>query len=248
VLAVGLCMMLAACGGGGGGGDGGCTPPSVVQLNFTDTRNPNPSSSSSQGIWFGTLEAVQFTPRHADVCGASRSFRVVSGSLPAGVTLDAGTGVVSGIPTASGRFRPVIGLRVSGFGGEATQELDFTADDFGVEYPTGSGIVRAPVGTPLSLAPTITDGTLRDGLVFSPLFRSNHSRGFILPAGTSTAYSVASGTLPPGLSLNPTTGVISGTPTVAGDFNVEIRVVASKDGGSLSNVPDPRSSFTLSIQ
>ena len=44
---------------------------------------------------------------------------------------------------------------------------------------------------------------------------------YALSANVSvTSYSVASGALPDGLILNPTTGAVTGTPTVAGTFNV----------------------------
>ena len=42
------------------------------------------------------------------------------------------------------------------------------------------------------------------------------------------SFSIASGTLPPGLSLNPTTGSVTGTPTVAGTYNFVISVRSSR--------------------
>lgn len=51
--------------------------------------------------------------------------------------------------------------------------------------------------------------------------------GFAVTAERGTApysFAVASGTLPAGLSLNPATGAISGTPTAAGVFPVAIEV------------------------
>lgn len=38
-------------------------------------------------------------------------------------------------------------------------------------------------------------------------------------------YSIVSGSLPPGLTLNTTTGVISGVPTTAGTFNYTIKIL-----------------------
>src|SRR5205085_6391563 len=49
------------------------------------------------------------------------------------------------------------------------------------------------------------------------------------PAGGNYAYAVSSGSLPPGLSLNPATGVLNGTPTAGGTFNFTI--TASGSGG-----------------
>ena len=41
---------------------------------------------------------------------------------------------------------------------------------------------------------------------------------------TPYAYSVSAGTLPAGMSLNSSTGVLSGTPTAAGSFNFTVKV------------------------
>jgi len=62
------------------------------------------------------------------------------------------------------------------------------------------------------------------------------------PASGSTAifYSIASGSLPAGLSLDPATGVVSGTPTAAGSFPFVVQasyaqIMATGDDGSFSD-------------
>lgn len=58
-------------------------------------------------------------------------------------------------------------------------------------------------------------------------------------------WSVAQGSsLPAGLALNATTGVLSGTPSVAGNFNFTIRVVDNADPGQSSG----QKTFSLTIQ
>jgi len=66
----------------------------------------------------------------------------------------------------------------------------------------------------------------------------------------STRYSLASGSLPPGLVLDPHTGVITGTPTTAGSYTYEVRLSLDGFVGSVSNrigvyVDDP-ALFTFS--
>jgi hypothetical protein len=116
------------------------------------------------------------------------TWSVTSGSLPAGLTLNATSGVISGTPTAS-----------NGAGTSVT----FRAQD-----AYGCAVTRAIT---VRVCPTITTTptTLANGTVGTA-----YSQTFAASGGaTPYTYAVASGILPAGLSLNATTGVISGTPT-----------------------------------
>ena len=75
-----------------------------------------------------------------------------------------------------------------------------------------SGPLHNDCGNPPAIGPlTITTTSLPDGTVNVP-----YSQLLFLTGGTGPyTWSVVSGRLPPGLTLNPLTGVISGTPTVA---------------------------------
>ncbi len=53
----------------------------------------------------------------------------------------------------------------------------------------------------------------------------------------SYAWSVASGSLPPGLSLDPSTGILSGTPTAVGSFSFTIRL-SDRAGAAVTKVFD----------
>src|SRR5262249_4415404 len=69
-----------------------------------------------------------------------------------------------------------------------------------------------------------------------------YSSGVTVTGGTGLfAFSVTAGSLPPGLSINPSTGVISGTPSAAGPYSVTIRVTDS------STVPSPYEETSCSI-
>ncbi len=89
--------------------------------------------------------------------------------------------------------------------------------------------------TSAAAPPAITSALTAFGFVGQPFsFNVTASNSANLP--TTFALSANSGPLPPGLSLNPSTGLISGTPTTAGEFQVAL--IASNDLGIASSVLD----------
>jgi hypothetical protein len=69
-------------------------------------------------------------------------------------------------------------------------------------------------------SPVVNPPTLANALIGDPYTQT------ITASGTTGPYTfgLTSGTLPPGLSLNPTTGVVSGTPTALGTYAFTVRV------------------------
>ncbi|MBE2215944.1 MAG: DUF1800 family protein [Opitutaceae bacterium] len=84
----------------------------------------------------------------------------------------------------------------------------------------------AEVAAPSAIGPTATGLNRTAAIVGEPFV------AFIESTGIPTTY-VAHG-LPPGLSVNATSGVISGTPTAAGDYAVWLSALDSNGGGSIS--------------
>jgi hypothetical protein len=115
-----------------------------------------------------------------------------SGSLPAGLTLNTGTGVISGSPTAVGTTSVILGATNGTGTGNATLSITIAA----------AGVAPIITNSPLTAAGTV-------GTPFSFT---------IVASGSPTSYSAAP--LPAGLTLSPTTGVISGTPSAAGVTSV----------------------------
>lgn len=122
------------------------------------------------------------------------TFSVATGTLPAGLTLNSITGVLSGTPTATGVSTFTINAHNTS-GDLATSTLTIT---------TSAPEIPAFVGTPTPL--TAATQTVP------------YSYSFAVSGTPAPTYSVASGTLPDGLSLNTTTGVLSGTPTTLGSY------------------------------
>ncbi|MCB6364796.1 S-layer homology domain-containing protein [Intestinibacillus massiliensis] len=86
-------------------------------------------------------------------------------------------------------------------------------------------VVKLSTTPPTGDAPTITTTSLPDGTIGTA-----YSQALAATSGTAITWSVASGSLPAGLSLNGSTGVISGTPTAAGTSSFTVK--AENSAGS----------------
>ena len=81
--------------------------------------------------------------------------------------------------------------------------------------------------------PSITTSSLPDGtgnIAYSKTLAASGG------SGTYTTWSIKSGTLPGALSLNSSTGVISGTPTTSGTSNFTVQVTDSKGATGSANL------------
>jgi hypothetical protein len=137
---------------------------------------------------------------------APYTYIVSSGALPNGLLLDGTTGVIAGTPTTAGIFNFTI---------TATDKNSCP----GI-MPYSIDITNCPVIT-LS-PPVLPNGSV--GVFYNLTVSAS-------PAGAYT-YSY-SGTLPPGLSLNPGTGALTGTLTTAGVFSFIITATAPGPGESV---------------
>ena len=131
------------------------------------------------------------------------TWAIATGQLPAGLSLNPSSGAITGLPTEAAGTS-AFDLRVTG------------SDSLSSTKP-----LSIRVAAPLQLTTT----TLPGGTVGTP-----YSQG-LAAAGGQTPYfwSIVAGALPAGLSLNSTSGVISGTPTTAGAPTFTARVT---DGGA----------------
>ncbi|MEQ1748675.1 MAG: putative Ig domain-containing protein, partial [Prosthecobacter sp.] len=135
------------------------------------------------------------------------SYAVSIGTLPVGLVLNATTGAITGAPTSS------------------------AAVNFTLRATDSAGCVgtRSFTVTPVCPAITVNPSTLAVGIVGSVYSQTITATGGTAPYG----FAVSAGTLPAGLTLNPTTGAITGTPTTSNVAGVSITFRVTDNNGCL---------------
>jgi len=170
----------------------------------------------------GSPYSVQFKSRSG--CSPDFvEFSVASGGLPPGLTISP-SGLLSGTPTQAGTWETWMQVK------DVPQS--WCADDNASQKQF---VFNIQGGQPaLDLEPaSVPPGTV--GASYSAALT-------VTPTGTMS-FSVASGALPPGLSLGSSDGVISGTPSATGAFPFKVQAKAS-DGRTIArdysiSVADP---------
>jgi len=129
---------------------------------------------------------------------APYTWSVSAGALPAGLSLGASTGVINGTPTAA-----------------STGGFTVMITDSGAPAATGTRGLSITVPAALSISTS--------SLPIAPP-GVGYSQTVVAVGGVGPyVFAITSGTLPAGLSLNTSDGVISGTPTIMGQSFFTIR-------------------------
>src|SRR5579871_3981500 len=171
----------------------------------------------------GAVLVAYSQPLSASGGTGTLTWSIASGSLPGGLSLNTAGGI-TGTPTAAGVFNFTV-TATDTVGASNSKSLSLSV------------AAGAPIVTSLALPPSTV------GAAYSQTLTATGG----LPPYT---WSISSGSLPQGLSLNSSTGVISGTPGIAGSSTFTVTVTgadAASGSATLSIVINPAVSVTTTI-
>jgi putative Ig domain-containing protein len=129
-------------------------------------------------------------------------YDVVAGTLPPGLSVEPSTALVSGTPTAPGVYR--FWLQVSDLPQSWCTDDKKSQWQFQITVLQGLQIVQR-------------QSSLTPGQV-----GQTYNMQFTASGATPTGWSVSSGSLPAGLTLNSSSGLLAGTPTTTGDYSFQV--------------------------
>jgi hypothetical protein len=196
---------------------------------------PNPPNITTTTLPAGTTGQAYSQPVQVNGGTGAVTWSIVGGgTLPANLNLNPTNGLIAGTPTVAGTFP--FSVRVQDAGGLSDQQaLSIT--------------INQPAPPP---APNITTTTLLAGTIGQPYSQTLRATGGT--GGLTWSVVPGTGTLPSGLELDQTTGVISGTPTApAGTSSFTVRVAdaaGQDDTQALSitiNLPAPPNITTTTL-
>jgi hypothetical protein len=194
------------------------TPTAAANASFTvqvaDSSSPAQTAAASASLTVATGLHISGSTVPDAVSGAAYNtvlsasggvnpvtWSIASGSLPAGLTLNAASGTISGTPSAVG-------------------STTFTLKVMDSSSPAQSGTSSSTINV---YAPLAVSATVPNAVANQPYNGSLTATGGDAPF----TWAITAGTLPQGLTLNSSTGQITGTPTTGGTVSFTVQAIDS---------------------
>lgn len=189
--------------------DAPCPPQPQLKVCKPDAEVGKPYNLPIQGKGGCTPDSVVYS--------------VVGGSLPPGLSVSSSNATVSGVPTAPGIYQFWLQVAdIPQWEGGASWCQDDKASQWQFQITVVQGLQIQQ----------------RQSVLPGAQLNQGYNMQFTASA-SSLSWSVAAGALPAGLSLNPSTGLLSGSPTAVGDYSFQIKA----SDGSRSDTQ----TYTLSV-
>ena len=171
------------------------TTPQIIEPGTKHVKIEKPSLPN------GAVNVSYNATLTADGGAVPYTWSIDKGALPAGLSLDPGTGIVAGVPTAS-------------------DDYSFTAKVSDNSTPVKSDKQQYTITIAASGALIIATVNMPDGV------EETAYNATVLALGGAPPYtwSIAKGKLPDGLMLDTASGIIWGMPTKQGNYNFTIQV------------------------
>ena len=188
----------------------------IAFFGLNNMTQGNTVTVTPPGNQTSTVNAAASLQIHATDSASGQTLTYSQTGLPAGLSINSSTGLISGTPTATGNSSVTVTVK-DGTGATGSASFTWTVN------PVGGN--KVTVTTPANQSTTVNTAA-------SLQIQATDS------GGAALTYSQTG--LPAGLSINSSTGLISGTPTTAGTSSV---TVTAKDSTGASG----SASFTWTV-
>jgi hypothetical protein len=195
-------------------------PPNTASRSLSLAIAPTAVAIVTTTVPGGTVGVAYRATLSASGGSGGYAWSAVGGALPPGLTLTS-AGAITGTPTTPGTFTATVQAGDTAF----PQNRATTSFSIGVTAPPFTISIPAPPA----------------GFLEQPYELQASTSGRI---GVVT-WSIVSGGLPPGITLNESTGVMAGLPTAAGAFTALVR---GQDTGTVTRTDDASVTIVVSAK